>query len=254
MEVQKFAFRTTCISGKVEDNLSQLTTWVNGYVDQYKGLIVNEETRPAAKKDLAEIRKVKTACEEERKTLKKVWMMPYEEWLKRYEAALSPILDLEAEISTQIKALDDAETARRVEARKSILADMAAASEIPVFDWMWSAQWENKSFLETAFKREAKALIDRVAADLQVIRDDHDTDLLLLEYRKHGNLSLSISTVRESKKYLQTAVQEPEISQEDREVIAILRVIRGPKYKLREAIKVLADMGLEVSIPQKKAK
>ena len=69
--------------GTIEDNLQEVEASIRAKVKEYHNIVVTEETIQDGKKILADIRKEKEGLEQERKTIKKAWMKPYEAFEKR---------------------------------------------------------------------------------------------------------------------------------------------------------------------------
>ena len=66
--------------GMIESNLKDVEKQLNEKLAVYQGIIVTEDTITQSKKDVAEIRKIRTSIDDARKDLKKEWMKPFEQF------------------------------------------------------------------------------------------------------------------------------------------------------------------------------
>lgn len=273
-ELAKFAYRAEVIPGKVKDNLEALGKWAASYVESYRGVQVTPANLVDAKADLAHLRKVVDACETERKTLKKQWEKPYKEWEALYKRAIDPLQECISGISDQVKALDEQEELGRVYARQRYLGTMAAsyAEQLGVdsldFPWVWETSWKNKSLTEAMFRKQADQKLEKIKAEILAIRAMDDPAGILLEYAADGDMAMAVTRAKEKAEACRkitapqpkeavytsrTVIREiPDIHTVDKEeqlTTAIGRVIKGPKYKIRIALSILKELGLEVSKP-----
>ena len=272
-EIAKFAYRANVMPGKVEDNLVELGKWAAAYVESYRGVKVTAATMQGAKADLAHLRKVVDACESERKSLKKAWLKPYEEWQKRYAEAMDPINATIEAIDGQVKEIESAEEAGRVFARKRYIQTMAKAIaerdglQSIEFDWVWETAWKNKSLLEGKFQQEADAKPEKVAGEIKAIKSMDNAAEILSEYIKDGDMARAVTEAKRSAEAVSKVMHKEEVfinkrntvereipnletvPKEEQLTISIGRVIRGPKYKIRLALSIMQELGLEIIKP-----
>lgn len=272
-EVMKFAYRANVMPGKVEDNLNELGKWAEAYVESYRGAKVTAATMQGAKADLAHLRKVVDACESERKSLKKAWLKPYEEWQKRYQEAMDPINSTIASIDTQVKEIEAEEEAGRVFARKRYIQTMSKSIaerdglQSIEFDWVWETSWKNKSLLEGKFQQDADAKLEKIAGEIKAINSmDHAAEILA-EYIKDGDMARAVTAAKRTAEAVKQVMHKEEVhivkrnviereipnledvAKEEQLSIAVGRIIKGPKYKIRLALSIMQELGLEIIKP-----
>lgn len=154
------------ISGNFEEMQQELSNMMQAYA----GLEVTEENLPERKKDIATLRKIKTAIEDKRKAAKKDYEKPF----KAFEAEckkLTGIIDKEID---RINAdMDVYEQKRKAEKRKVIdriysenIGDYA--DYLPLAS-IWRPQWKNKTYTEIAIINDIQEEILTVKNDLRTI-------------------------------------------------------------------------------------
>ena len=274
-EITKFAYRAEVMPGKVKDNLAELGKWAEAYVESYRGVRVTPANILDARADLAHLRKVVEACETERKSLKKQWEKPYKEWELLYKQAIDPINEVIGSIDEQVKVLDAQEEAGRVYSRKRYITNMARAyaQQIGVdsleFGWFWESSWKNKSITETMFQKQADSKFEKVKAEILAIREMENADIILAEYALEGDMAKAVTIAKakaEAARKIAAPVEPKEVvyphtglyrdipdirsvAEEEQITTAIGRIIKGPKYKIRIALSIMQELGLEIIKP-----
>ena len=92
---------------QIESNLKDVEVQLKEKLSVYKGVVVTEDTVTQSKKDVAEIRKIKTSIDDARKAVKKEWMAPYEAWEEQCKKLQDLCDEPIKEINDQVRIFED---------------------------------------------------------------------------------------------------------------------------------------------------
>ena len=154
------------ISGNFEEMQQELSNMMQAYA----GLEVTEENLPERKKDIATLRKIKSAIEDKRKAAKKDYEKPF----KAFESEckkLTGIIDKEID---RINAdMDVYEQKRKAEKRKVIdrlySENIGDYADYLPLESIRRPQWENKTYTEIAIINDIQEAVLTVKNDLRTI-------------------------------------------------------------------------------------
>ena len=176
--------------GVIELNFDEIEKALDAKLAEYKGAVFTEESKPIAKAEIANLRKLKKEFEDARKGVKREWMKPYEDFeakMKRLTEKIDEPINL---IDSQLK---DFERKRKEERREKIrqiyqetVGDMAEYCNL---ERIYDPKWENatttvKSIKEsitqsvenarTAVNTISGMQSDAVEKALEIYKDSHD--------------------------------------------------------------------------------
>lgn len=157
-------------NGELSFNFADIKASIENKVKEYEGAVFTEESKTAAKGEIASLRRLKKDVDDSRKEVKKLWMKPYLE----FEDQVKQILDLVDKpiclIDGQVKAFEEKRITEKKAAIQAtyneVIGDMA---EYLTLDKIYNPKWENATVKMSAIKKE---LIERIAAaykDVQTI-------------------------------------------------------------------------------------
>lgn len=202
--------------GAIQWNFEELKVALGNEMKRYEAMVYDEKSVGDAKKDVASLRKLKTAVEDKRKGIK-------EECLKPYEAIEIQAKELVKLIDKPIELIDkqvkEYERIRKENCKKAILEYMKKAfAEIPEAiaskgkTKLYDPRWENA----TAKKKDWTSAIDeRVAglkADLSVLEEIEEEFREDAKTAYSGNLLLADAM----KKVSELRVQKEKILEAER--------------------------------------
>ena len=154
------------ISGNFEEMQQELSNMMQAYA----GLEVTEENLPERKKDIATLRKIKTAIEDKRKAVKKDYEKPF----KAFESEckkLTVIIDKEID---RINADMDVYEKKRIAEKRKVIDRLYAenigdyADYLPL-ESLRRPQWDNKTYTESAIITDIQEAVLTVKNDLRTI-------------------------------------------------------------------------------------
>ena len=145
-------------------NYEELKKQIAEKTQPYKGLIVTEDAIPAAKTDLANLRRLEKAIDDRRKAVKKEYNAPYIEFEAKIKDILSDIHTAIDNIDSQVKGFEaksDEEKLGRIKVFYN-LAFGQLAKVVP-FERINNPKWLNKGYK----KADIEAEISKMANDLR---------------------------------------------------------------------------------------
>ena len=176
--------------GRIELNISDLKNAVSEIVSSYNGVIVTEDTIPNAKKDLASLRKIKGELEDRRKSAKKLWMKPYEEFEKQVKEVTALVETPIEEIDSQLKEFEQDRVNKRQEELKELYkANVGEYAEYLPYEKLFKPQWLNKSSKDQDVIFSIQEDVAKVSSDLAVILSlkSEVQDKCIAQYKASGN-------------------------------------------------------------------
>lgn len=145
-------------------NLQQLKEELTPRLKKYNELVVTEDSIKAAKDDKAALNKLKKAIEEQRISIKKQYLEPYnilEAQCKEVVALIDAPIQA---IDKQIKAFDEIEKQNKYKELEQAFTELNAPEWVTIADIL-NPKWENKTLKLDALKAE-------MAEKMQKINDD----------------------------------------------------------------------------------
>ena len=149
--------------GEIQQNLKEVAASVRKYCDDFKGVVVTEDTVADGKQMLANIRKEKKYLDDQRKEIKKAWNAPYLEFEKQVKEVTALYDEPINMINGQIQELEEQRRAKKRETINEIWETVKIPDELQ--GWfslseLYNPRWENATFKESAIEAE---IADRIA-------------------------------------------------------------------------------------------
>lgn len=154
----------------ISGNFEEMQLELSNMMQAYAGLEVTEANLPERKKDIATLRKIKSAIEEKRKAAKKDYEKPF----KAFEAEckkLTGIIDKEID---RINADMDVYEQKRKADKRLLIAQIYSQnigeySDYVPLESVYRPQWENKTYTENAIITDIQEAVLTVKTDFQTI-------------------------------------------------------------------------------------
>lgn len=145
-------------------NLEALKAELAPKLEYYNNLVVTPDSIKAAKNDKANLNKLRTAIEDQRKAAKRQYLEPYN-ILEAQCKEVTALIDAPIEaIDKQLKAFDEIEKNEKFTELNAAFAELNAPDWIDINDVL-NPKWENKTQKVDALKTEMKANIDKLLTD-----------------------------------------------------------------------------------------
>lgn len=174
MELRIITPQENWLEQGIQWNNEELKAAIAAKVRDFDGLQYTEETIKEAKKDKADLNKLKTAIENERKRVKKKCAEPYETFEKQVKEVTALIDEPIHLIDTQIKEVEEK---RRIEKKGQVLSiyeeNIGTLKGILPFEKVFKEEYLNVSRTLKSIREEITALIQKVNSDMDTIDELH---------------------------------------------------------------------------------
>ena len=187
--------------GSIEMNFDALEEQLDKKLADYKGAVFTEDSKAIAKSEVASLRKLKKDIEDGRKTVKKKWMEPYDQFEKRMNALSAKVDEPINAINDQVQAFEEK---RRQEKREEIrqafdgvAADYEEYRDYISLDKLYDSRWENVSATMKSIKKdlvEKMEAIQTAVTSIKAMRSDKEPDALEL-YKRTYDLNRAIQMI-----------------------------------------------------------
>lgn len=176
--------------GTIETNFEEIEKNLKTTLANYKGIVVTEDTLKESKKDVAELRKLKTSIDNEKKAIKKAWNEPYTEFENKCKELMTLVDEPIAEINNQVVKFE----AKQIEEKKQhlnglYLENIEEYTDYLSFEDTLSEAWQNKSFKDKDYLYELSEKKVHIKTDLDAIHSlQSEIESELIEaYKQNGN-------------------------------------------------------------------
>lgn len=177
---------------EIQWNQEEVKAWVAARVQDYKNIAYTEDQVKDMKKDRADLNKLRTAFESERKRLKKVCMEPYnlfEQQVKEVVALIDEPIQL---IGSQLYELEER---RKQQKKKDIeaLFDTIGFQTFVTLDNIFDQKWLNASVSLGKIEEQMKSIMYKIGTDVATIGNLPEFSFEAMEvYKKTLDLNKAI--------------------------------------------------------------
>ena len=186
------------------ENLETLKAELAPKLDYYNNLVVNEDSIKAAKTDKANLNKLRTAIEDQRKSIKKQYLEPYNLLEAQCKEVVALIDAPIKAIDSQIKAFDKIEKQEKYTALCEAFTALNAPEWVKIEDIL-NPKWGNKTEKLDSIKGE-------MADNLKKLTDDFDK--LAEMYGDREYYLPIVNRFKTTKDFSQTAVYAVQLESE----------------------------------------
>lgn len=151
-------------------NLQQLKEELIPRLKKYNELVVTEDSIKAAKEDKAALNKLKAAIEDQRKSIKKMYLEPYNALEAQCKEVVALIDAPIKAIDGQIKAFDEIEKQNKYKDLEQAFADLNAPEWVTITDVL-NPKWGNKTEKIDSLKAEMADKLQKINEDVAKIGD-----------------------------------------------------------------------------------
>lgn len=183
--------------GTITSNLDEVEVRLNEEFEELLNLKITEEDLKVAKDSLADARKLKKALEDKRKSIKKEWNKPYDDFEKKFKKAISSVDKYIENVDKQVKDFELKEIESKKEDIEELIAltlenkDESLGKFVDSVLWFKNPKWINKSYTMAKIQKEVDANIAQIEQNLAILarEDENIYNSLLQEYRRTGDIS-----------------------------------------------------------------
>ena len=197
----------------VSANFEEIKTAITAQMDQYKGLVYNDDNIKDARNDVAALRKVAKALDAKRKEVKKTYMIPYDEFEKKTKEIISIINDTIDPIDQQIKLYEEEKRNKRKIAIENYFEEKADGNQYVCLEEVFDSKWlSNMSTSMKSIKAAIDTYIDNVNKDIETIEsfDSEVTEKAIAKYLNTKQLSDAINIIQEHERIKAEIIKQEE--------------------------------------------
>jgi len=150
-------------------NFEELKSQLKEETGKYHGIVLKEEDITEAKATVANFRKLSTAINDERKSIKKTYNDPLKQFEDKVKELDGIILELTNEINLQ---LDDFEK-NRIKEKQNEIEELFNGMNFPCsLDMVYENSWENKTVKISSVKKDLEERLFSINQELGIIRSN----------------------------------------------------------------------------------
>lgn len=200
MELQIYAPQESGFVKVIEWNNEELKAEIAEKVKDYEGLVyVGDAQIKEAKTDRANLNKLRTAIEDERKRIKKLCLAPYDKFEAQVKEVVALLDKPIAMIGEQIEAADEAKKAAK-KAEIEELFKTIGFQDFVTLEAIWDPKWLNATVSMAKIEEAMRQRLYQIGTDILTIHELNDYKFEALEVYKQ-TLDLN-AAVREGKRLL----------------------------------------------------
>ena len=156
-------------AGAIAFNYDEIKAELKKQMDLYSSLVFTEEQKADAKKDLANLRKLKKSIDEKKKEVKKIYMTPYTNFESKIKELQSLIDEPIALINQQVAEFDkkqkEEKKAKIIEAYNEVVGE----NTFITLESIYKSGWENVSTSMKSIKQDIAARISDITVDINTL-------------------------------------------------------------------------------------
>lgn len=177
---------------EIQWNHEELKAEIAKKMNEYKTLVFTEDTIKDAKKDRADLNKLKTAFEDERKRIKKLCMEPYNLFESQVKEITSMIEEPIRIIDAQIKEVEHLKKEQKRMQIEDLFLTIGFQSFITL-DKIWDEKWLNATVSLSKIEEQMKSIMYQIGEDVATIHRLPEFSFEAMEvYKSTLNLSMAI--------------------------------------------------------------
>lgn len=183
-----------------EANFEELKKDLQEKVSKYENIIYNDNEIAQAKKDRADLNKLKKAINDKRISMEKEYLQPFNEFKAKVNEILALLDKPILAIDTQVKNYE----AQIAEAKKQWI-EATFKQKCPfAFDWLkleqiYNPKWLNSSFTKNAIEEEMNLSFSMIETELKSIDTLDYKEQALEVYKETLSLSMALDKVKQIK-------------------------------------------------------
>lgn len=181
--------------GEIESNMKEVKSYVENLNNYYKNITFTEETIKEAKEEKAKINKFKKQVADYRKNIVTEYNKPikiFEDTAKETENLLT---DTYSTINVQVANFENKQKQLKEQEVKEYFEEYKTANNIDFIEYEKARINVTLTASMKSLKEQAKAFIDKIVDDLNLIKTQEHKAEILVEYKETLNVSQAITSV-----------------------------------------------------------
>lgn len=236
--MEKFELVVDSQQGVITFNFDELKAALEVKMQDYTNVVYTAETVKTGKKDVAELRKLKTALDSKRKEIKKTWNDPYTEFESKVKELISIIDKPIDDINAQIEAFEQ----QRISEKKAKIEDtynevFAGLEEYAQLSKIYDPKWENSTTSMKSIRERMVTLQTAVSNSISTIKNmksDAVEDALKI-YKNTGDLATALAHITQYENQKAEILEKQRLEEQERQRKAEEERIRKEEQAKLEA-------------------
>lgn len=243
--------------GTINYDFESAKARISQRLEEYIGAVFTEESKTIAKKEVANLRKEKSAFSDRVKEVKSEYMKPYLEFERKAKELIALYDEPINLINGQVQEFEEKRKAEKKELIQSIYKEEFSELETVVsLDRIYNVKWENATFKEKEIRTEMHDISLKVKTSLDTIRsmESPDEKEAISVFLNTFDITMAIGLINERAKVRSDAIErerqrkiqeeEERIRREERE--RILAEQRAEEERKRELESLEQEKNAEV--------
>ena len=198
------------IAQEIQWNNKELKQEIAAKMADYKTLVFTEETVKDAKKDRATLNKLKTAFEDERKRIKKLYLDPYNKFETQIKEVIALIEEPISLIDRQIKEVEENKKLQKKSEIEKMFSEMGFQPFVTL-EKIWDPKWLNATVSLSSIETKMKEIMFEIGNDVHTIKSLPEFSFEAMEEYKQS-LSL-VQAINEGPRLVE--IQKRKVAQEE---------------------------------------
>lgn len=198
------------IAQEIQWNNQELKQEIAAKMADYENLVFTEETIKDAKKDRANLNKLKTAFEDERKRIKKLYLDPYNKFETQIKEVIALIEEPISLIDRQIKEVEENKKLQKKSEIEKMFSEMGFQPFVTL-EKIWDPKWLNATVSLSSIETKMKEIMFEIGNDVHTIKYLPEFSFEAMEEYKQS-LSL-VQAINEGQRLVE--IQKRKVAQEE---------------------------------------
>ena len=200
----------------IEEKLKNLSEEIDEKINRALSLVVCDETIKEVKKMRADLNNDFKDLENQRKEVKESVMNPYNQFEEIYKTYVTnKFKEADAKLKEKIDYIENAQKEEKKQKVREYFEEYAESLKIDFVSFENANINITLTASEKSLKEQAKAFLDKVNGDLELIDSQDHAVEILLEYKNDLNVSRAITTIVNRYKELERMKQIEEQKKEE---------------------------------------
>ena len=243
-------------TGSISTNFEEIEKALKAELANYTGIVIADESEvKAAKDDLAELRKKRTAIESKKREVKKLWDEPYAEFEKKCKQLIALVDETIEPISKQIKEFDNKRIEEKYQHLNQLyLENIDDLGEYIPFETTLSDKWSNVSFKDKDYLYDLSEKKLHIKTDIEAIKalSSEIEDEVLATYKRTGN-NLSSAIMRNNQYVADKNRVKEQVKEEVKEEVKAETVVENVEPVIEEIPEIVEAVDLTTVSENKNA-
>lgn len=195
----------------IEERLKDLSVEIDRQVTEALNLAVTPETVKTVKEVRANLNKQFRELEDQRKTVKRQILEPYEAFDRIYRTYVSVRFnEADTELKRKINSVEDGLKQEKEDELREYFRELADSLHLPWLDYERGRFNVTLSKSMKAMKQDVYTFVDRVHSDVQAISVMPDNAEIMSEYKLYLRLGEAVETVKMRREAVEREMQAQE--------------------------------------------